>query len=88
MVDGYHKDMMVPLWHHHDDAIVLLPSKSGITIEFTKGASFLDPFDLLQGQGRAARRLKLRHMKDFDQEALSFLIKEAVRLDIDGHHQL
>ena len=83
MGDEYHKDMIVPVWGNIDDAIVLVPSKSGLIVEFVHGASFLDPFDLLQGQGRTARRLKLRHMTDFDQEALAFLIREAARLDAD-----
>ena len=83
MGDEYHKDMVVPVWGDIDDAIVLVPSKSGLIIEFVHGASFLDPFDLLQGQGRTARRLKLRHMRDFDQEALAFLIREAARFDAE-----
>ena len=83
MSDEYHKDLVLPVWGDIDDAIVLVPSKSGLIIEFIHGASFLDPFDLLQGQGRTARRLKLRHMRDFDQEALAFLIREAARLDAE-----
>ena len=83
MSDEYHKDVVLPVWGDIDDAIVLVPSKSGLIIEFINGASFLDPFDLLQGQGRTARRLKLRHMRDFDQEALAFLILEAARLDAE-----
>ena len=83
MGEEYHKDMVLPVWGNIDDAIVLVPSKSGLIIEFVHGASFLDPFDLLQGQGRTARRLKLRHMTDFDQDALAFLIREAARVDAD-----
>ena len=83
MSDEYHKDLVLPVWGDIDDAIVLVPSKSGLIIEFIHGASFLDPFDLLQGQGRTSRRLKLRHMKDFDPEALAFLIREATRLDAE-----
>ena len=83
MSNEYHKDLVLPVWGDIDDAIVLVPSKSGLIIEFIHGASFLDPFDLLQGQGRTSRRLKLRHMKDFDPEALAFLIREATRLDAE-----
>ena len=83
MAEEYHKDLVVPVWGGVDDAIVLVPSKSGVIFEFVHGARFLDPFDLLQGQGRSLRRLKLRHLRDFDPETMAFLVRESVRVDAE-----
>lgn len=71
----------VPVYRVRRDILAISPSKSGVTLSFTKGASFDDPFNMLCGTGKASRNVLIRSMDDFHEEALTHYIRQAVKFD-------
>lgn len=52
-------------------------SKGHATIGFQKGSSLNDPNNLLEGEGKDMRHVKLRSLSDIDEAALKALLKHA-----------
>ena len=53
--------------------------KEHISIEFSDGASFKDPSNLLEGKGKIRRHLKIHNFDDIQGKDARFFIKQAVK---------
>jgi hypothetical protein len=53
--------------------------KEHISIEFSDGASFTDPSNLLEGKGKLRRHLKIQSFDDIEAKSARFFIKQAVK---------
>ncbi len=60
---------------------VISPTKKDITLSFSKGASFNDPYELLGGVGKVSKFVKLKKVEDANLEALRYYIQQAVAFD-------
>jgi hypothetical protein len=60
---------------------VISPTKKDITLAFSKGAEFEDKYDLLQGVGKVSKHVKIRDLKEVDEAALKYYIKQALKHD-------
>ena len=84
MRGGTEKYFGVPVYRLKRDVIAISPSKQAITISFARGAAFDDPYGLLGGAGKTSKTVRLKSMGDFDSEALSHYVKQAVAHDRDS----
>jgi hypothetical protein len=57
------------------------PSKTGITFGFRQGASFADRYGLLRGTPKHARHMRMRNLGEVNEAALTYYIKQALKLD-------
>lgn len=71
----------VPAYRLNRIIMVISPTKQGITLAFDRGASFEDKYGLLEGAGKRAKNVRMRSMDDFNKEALTYYIKQAVAMD-------
>ena len=71
----------VPSYRLNHIVAIISPTKKGITFAFSEGASFKDKYGLLEGVGHAAKNVRLSKLEDFDQEAFTYYLKQAVELD-------
>lgn len=71
----------VPAYRLKRIIMVISPSKQGITLAFSKGASFEDSYGLLEGVGKQAKNVRMKTMDDFNKEALVYYIGQAVEKD-------
>ncbi len=53
--------------------------KEHLSIEFSDGASFKDPSNLLEGKGKIRRHLKLHNFDDIQGKDARFFIKQAAK---------
>jgi uncharacterized protein YdhG (YjbR/CyaY superfamily) len=59
----------------------ITPSRTGISLGFRAGAYFEDSYGLLQGQGKHAKNVRMKTLKDMNKTALRYYIKQAVEFD-------
>ena len=71
----------VPVWKLKRDIIALSPSKTALTLSFSNGASFDDPYGLLGGAGNRSRTVRMTSMGDYNEAALAHYIRQAVVVD-------
>lgn len=71
----------IPAYRVNHIIALISPTRKDITFAFSRGASFEDKYDLLQGIGRVSRHVKLKHPVDVNVEALCDYIKQALELD-------
>lgn len=57
----------------------IFPYKKHISIEFSNGAEFPDPFELLEGKGKKRRHLKIVEKQDVDAKKVEMFVAEAVK---------
>ncbi len=72
----------VPVYRVNRDVIAISPSKAGVTLSFSGGQQFDDPYGLLGGAGKASRTVRLRSLDEFNEAALTHYIRQAVDLDL------
>jgi hypothetical protein len=60
---------------------VISPTKKDITFAFSRGASFEDRYNLLQGVGHVSKHLKLRSVDDIAEEVLLYYVAQALKFD-------
>ncbi len=68
-------------WRGNLILAVISPTKKDITFPFSKGADFEDKYGLLRGVGKVSKHLKIKDLKDVNQPALKYYIKQALKLD-------
>ena len=68
-------------WRVKHIVALISPTKQGITIAFTKGGSFKDKYELLEGLGKSSLNYRLKSLDDLNEEALIDYFKQAVLLD-------
>ena len=57
----------------------LFVSKNHVSFEFTSGALFADPENVLEGKGKYRRHIKFKLDQDLKNEQVKFFVKQAVR---------
>ena len=60
---------------------VISPTKKGITLAFSNGVAMEDKYHLLEGVGKKSKNVRMKSMDEFNREALTYYIKQAVILD-------
>ncbi len=60
---------------------VISPTKKDITFSFSKGADFEDKYGLLDGVGRVSKFVKIKDLKEVNEAALKYYIKQALKHD-------
>ena len=58
------------------------PSKTGITFSFMRGVAFEDKYGLLRGTAKHSRFVRMRNLGDFNEPALRYYVKQALKLDV------
>jgi hypothetical protein len=60
---------------------VISPTKRGITLAFSKGASFEDRYGLLEGVGKTSKNVRMKDLSEVNKPALRYYIKQALEHD-------
>jgi hypothetical protein len=60
---------------------VISPTKKDITLSFSRGAQFEDPYGLLKGVGKSSKHVKIKNLAGANQEALRYYIQQALEFD-------
>lgn len=71
----------VIMWRGKRGMWIINATKNGLTVSFSKGASFEDPYHLLEGAGKVAKTIWLKRPEDINQEAMRYYMREALKLD-------
>lgn len=71
----------VIMWRGKRGLWVINPTKNGLTLSFSQGASFDDPYHLLTGAGKVAKTIWLQQPSDINEEALRFYMTQALKYD-------
>jgi hypothetical protein len=60
---------------------VISPAKTHITLAFSRGADFEDKYGLLEGVGKVSKNVRFKDLKDINEDALRYYIKQALEFD-------
>lgn len=71
----------VPMYRRKATIAVISPTKKGITLAFSRGASFEDRYALLEGIGNRSKNVRMKSLKEVNRPALRYYIKQAIELD-------
>jgi len=55
-------------------------AKNHISVEFSHGASILDPDNVLEGTGKYRRHIKVRNKKDIKNKKVAYFVKQSFEL--------
>jgi hypothetical protein len=70
-----------PVYEKNALMCYIAEANNHITLGFYYGAYFNDPENLLQGEGKQLRHLKIREEQPVDENTLTRFIKESARID-------
>ena len=73
----------IPNYRGKRGMAVISPAKTYITLAFSRGAAFEDKYGLLEGVGKVSKNLRFRDMKDINEEALQYYIRQALKFDAE-----
>ena len=71
----------VPMYRRRRTLAVISPTKTGITFAFSRGAEFEDEYGLLEGVGRVSKNVRMKDLREVNQQALRYYIKQALEFD-------
>jgi hypothetical protein len=71
----------VPVYRLNRIVVTVSPTKKGLTINFTDGGRFDDPYGLLEGVGHKTRNVRWSKSEQFDADALRSYLRQAVEAD-------
>ncbi len=71
----------IPVFKGRRIIAVISPTKKDITFAFSRGAELKDKYGLLRGVGKVSKHVKIKNLKDMNETALRYYIKQAVALD-------
>lgn len=71
----------IPAWRSRKIVAVVKVTKKDITVSFSRGTQFEDPYGLLRGVGVSSRHVKLKNRGTANVEALRWYIAQAVEMD-------
>ena len=60
---------------------VISPTKKDITLSFSRGTQFEDSYNLLRGEGKSSRHVKIKSLASANITALRYYIKQALEFD-------
>ncbi len=83
MRGGTEKYYGVPSYRFKRIIAVISPTKNDVTFAFSKGASFVDRYGLLEGVGKTSKNIRLSRMDDFNPESFRYYLRQAI--DLDAH---
>ena len=81
MRGGTEKYFPVPVLRLTRDIAAISPSRAGVTLSFTEGASFDDPSGLLGGSGNKSRTIRVSRIEDYPEAPVAGYIRQAVAAD-------
>ncbi len=81
MRGGTEKYIPVPVFRLTRDIAAISPSRAGVTLSFTAGASFDDPSGLLGGSGNKSRTIRVSRIEDYPEAPVAGYIRQAVAAD-------
>ena len=81
MRGGTEKYIPVPVFRLTRDIAAISPSRSAVTLSFTAGASFDDPFHRLGGAGKMSRTIRITRIEDYPSAAVAHYMRQAVAAD-------
>jgi hypothetical protein len=70
-----------PAWRCKRIIVLISPTKKGVTIAFSRGAEFDDPYGVLEGVGKTSKNVRYHDVADFDAEKMAYYVRQAVALD-------
>jgi Uncharacterized conserved protein len=73
----------IPNYRGKRGLAVISPAKTHITLAFSRGAEFEDKYGLLEGVGKVSKNLRFREVKDINEEAFRYYMKQALKLDAE-----
>jgi hypothetical protein len=73
----------IPNYRGKRGLAVISPAKTHITLAFSRGAEFEDKYGLLEGVGKVSKNLRFRDVKDINEEAFRYYMKQALKLDTE-----
>jgi hypothetical protein len=73
----------IPNYRGRRGLAVISPAKTHITLAFSRGAEFEDKYGLLEGVGKVSKNLRFREVKDINEEAFQYYMKQALKLDAE-----
>ncbi len=71
----------IPAYKVRKIIAVISPTKKDITLSFTHGTEFDDPYHLFQGVGKVSRHVKIKSVADVNLDALRYYIRQALEID-------
>jgi len=71
----------IPAYRRRRIFAVISPTKRGITLAFTEGASFEDRYGLLEGVGKKSKNVRMKALSELNKPALRYYIKQALQQD-------
>ncbi len=71
----------IPAYKARRILAVISPTKKDITLAFSHGAEFEDPYGLLQGVGKVSKHVKIKDLASVNLEALRYYIAQALEFD-------
>ncbi len=71
----------IPNYRGKRGLAVISPAKTHITLAFSRGADFEDKYRLLEGVGKVSKNLRFKDVKDNNEAALRYYIKQALKFD-------
>jgi hypothetical protein len=71
----------IPAYRVKNIIAVISPTKKDITLAFSRGAQFEDPYNLLMGVGKVSKNLKFKKVSDINYDILCYFIQQALKLD-------
>ena len=71
----------IPAWRSRKIVAVVNVTKKDITVSFSRGTQFDDPYSLLRGEGVSSRHVKLKSRATANVEVLRWYIAQAVEMD-------
>src|ERR1700753_139726 len=71
----------VIMWRGKRGLWVINPTKNGLTLSFSQGASFDDPYHLLTGAGNVAKTVWLQQPSDINEAAFKHYMTQALKHD-------
>lgn len=71
----------IPTYRGRRGLAVISPTKQGITLAFSRGASFQDRYGLLEGVGKVSKNVRMKDLKEVNRPALRYYIRQALELD-------
>src|SRR5690606_41252907 len=81
MRGGTEKYLPGPVFRLPRDIAAISPSRSAVTLSFTAGVSFDDPFHRLGGAGKKSRTIRITRIEDYPAAAVAHYMRQAVAAD-------
>jgi hypothetical protein len=71
----------MPVYRQQKVFAWISPGKRDITFGFSHGAEMKDKYRLLRGMAKRARHVKMKNLGDVNKAALSYYVKQAMKID-------